>query len=244
MREGIVVGGVDYGEADRIVHLLTDIGCTHLFAHAAKKSRRRFSGALEPFTTIQAEIEDRRKTGLAVMSSASVVRARLRISSELLRIALAGYVCELAAQLAPEGDASAGLYALVTAALDRLDGVAPISPALRQAFELSLLSHLGYAAEVDACADCGAPPVAFDFERGGVLCEEHRGTALPIGPNTRAWMKAVLSLEGGFDETAGLPVEHAELAARKISRQLVAFYRGLLEHPLRSQAFLDQVTSL
>ena len=51
--EALVVGGVDYGEADRVVYLLSREGRLAVFAHGAKTSKRRFQGALEPFTTIR-----------------------------------------------------------------------------------------------------------------------------------------------------------------------------------------------
>jgi recombinational DNA repair protein (RecF pathway) len=37
--EGIVVGGVDYGEADRVVHLVSRGGRIAVFAHGAKTSK-------------------------------------------------------------------------------------------------------------------------------------------------------------------------------------------------------------
>lgn len=91
----IVVQTVDYGEADRIVHAVTARGRVAWFAHAAKKSRRRFGGALEPFTTIEPELEVKRRQGMAVISAASTVRARLGIRSRLESLALASYAAEL-----------------------------------------------------------------------------------------------------------------------------------------------------
>ena len=54
---GIVVGHVDYGEADRIVHLLTpEQGRVAAMARGARKSRKRFGGALDLGNRIRTHI--------------------------------------------------------------------------------------------------------------------------------------------------------------------------------------------
>jgi DNA repair protein RecO (recombination protein O) len=240
--EAIVVGGVDYGDADRIVHLLTKSGRLSVFAHGARKSKKRFAGALEPFNTIAATIEPRSKGGLATMSSASVDRARLGIQRDLLSIALAGYVVELGAKLAPEGDAAIELYTIVVAVLDRLDGPRPATRTVRQAFELVLMQPLGYRPEPDRCVECGGEPAFVDFSRGGALCRDHGAGGSAFGPKTAAWMRALIDQSDGFDELAGFDQGWAETAARKLTRPLQSFYRTLLDQPLRSAAFLEELS--
>ena len=115
-----MVGGTDYGEADRVVVLLTANGRLSAFAHGARKSRRRFGGALEPFTTIEMRLDTRRRGSMPTLASATARRPRLEISRGLDTIALAAYVAELGAAVAPEGDPAPELMVLVEAALDRL----------------------------------------------------------------------------------------------------------------------------
>ena len=51
----LVLRGVDYGEADRILTLLTpELGRVAVLARGARKSQRRFAGALEPFAVLAA----------------------------------------------------------------------------------------------------------------------------------------------------------------------------------------------
>ena len=57
----LVLSHLDYGDADRLVTLFTAArGKLTAFAAGARKSRRRFAGALEPFTLIQAKLVERR----------------------------------------------------------------------------------------------------------------------------------------------------------------------------------------
>lgn len=244
----IVVGGTDFGEADRIVHVLGARGRESWFAHGARKSRRRFAGTLEPFATVRATLEPRRRQGMVVIASMVVERARTGIGAGLERLALAAYAAELCARVAPEGAEAPELEQILAAALDRLD-VAPGSRALRVALELVLLAPLGYRPDTHACVVCGreapAGNVAFELSRGGVLCAEHAGAAPVIGPKTRAWVEAVLAAGPAAlaDPCAGLPEAWADTAALKLARTVQAVYASVLEAPLRSAPWLEQVLS-
>lgn len=260
--EGLVVGGVDYGDADRILHLLTRDGRRSLFAHGARRSRRRFAGVLDPFTSIRATLEPRRREGLATIASAVVLDARLPLREDLAKIALASYVVELGARVAPEGEAADLLYFLVLAVLGWLGGN-PASVAARRAYELKLIALLGYRPELAGCLECGAPGSHLDLVRGGALCEAHAGGARAIGPNTRAWLAATLGAvaptvpavptvgavsaapgtggEPAFAPDGGLEPTAADVVARKLAAPFAAFFASLLETPLRSTRLLDDL---
>src|SRR5919204_373892 len=88
----IVLRTVDYGEADRVVTLLSrERGKVSAFARAARASRRRFGGALEPFTLVHAEAKERRGAELFTLESVAVERAFGGIRGDLARIACASY---------------------------------------------------------------------------------------------------------------------------------------------------------
>ena len=79
----VLLRSVDYGEADRIVTLLTERrGRVSVLARSARKSTKRFLGALEPFGVIEAEIA----LGTAEvgrLSSARLVRGFPKILASL-----------------------------------------------------------------------------------------------------------------------------------------------------------------
>lgn len=237
----LVAGGLDYGEADRVVYLLTPQGAVSAFAHGAKKSKRRFSGALDPFTTVDAELSESRraKGGLPTLTSASARRVRLGIRSELERIALGAYLLELGFRTAPEGHECEAQFELTEDALDQLEA-GPATWPLRRAFELRLLDELGYAPELFRCVQCGEEPgrTYLDLVRGGLLCASHRGAAPEVGPKTLTWARAVIAA-GKLDPEAGLPPEWAETAARKLSRPFCGVFDELVDRPLKSLALLE-----
>ncbi len=239
----IVVGGVDHAESDRIVHVLTATGRDAWFAPAGRKSKKRFGGALEPFATVRATLEPRRKQGMTVVASMVVDRPRTAIGSALDRIALASYLAELAGRVAPDGDEAAAIMAVLEQALDRLES-GPGTRALRRAVELAMLGPLGYQPDTEACAVCGSPAgagnVAFDLLRGGVLCAEHGTGAGLVGPKTRAWAGAVITA-GSVDPERGFDAAWADTAALKLGRTVDALYRTIVDGPLRSLSLLEDV---
>jgi DNA repair protein RecO (recombination protein O) len=242
--EAIVVGGVDYGEADRVVYLVTRGGRLAAFAHGARISKKRFLGALEPFTTIRATLSEskKRKGGMLTLANAMVERARLPLRRELKTIALASYVAEVAGKVAPEGEPSDGIFDLLRDALDHLcDHDSTL--AARRAFELRLIAEIGYRPELEFCVVCGERPVQtfLDLNRGGVLCREHRHNerAPEMGPNTIAWTRDVIEAEAFGTEGGGLDAEGRDKAARKLTGAIAEFFAQLLDRPPSSLSLLE-----
>lgn len=238
----IVVGGVDYGDADRVVHLLTQNGRLSVFAHGAKKSKKRFAGALESFSTITCTLSPRPARGMQTLSAANVETARLPIRDDLAKIALASYVVELASRVAPEAAPADQLFELVAHSLDRI-ALRSVCVAARRAFELRLIDALGYRPSTGACTRCGttAEKIYLDLSIGGVLCPEHRTTAKELGPKTLTWMTRVLDSSDPADEEAELGAEWADRAARALTEATTAFFAGLLAKPLATVRLLQDV---
>lgn len=239
--EAIVAGGVDFSEADRVVYLLTRQGAISAFAHGAKKSKRRFAGALEPFATVDATLVAgrRSKKGLPTLEQAVAKRVRLELRTDLDRIALASYVVELSHRTAPEGEACDAQYELTVQTLDHI-AEHGASVAARRAFELRLLAELGYAPHLESCVQCGDDPgrLYLELMQGGLHCSVHRGRASEIGPKTRQWMQLVLTTPE-FEPAAGLPTEWAETAAARLARCFARVWPELLDRPLKSAALVD-----
>lgn len=240
--EALVVGGADAGEADRVVHLLSSQGRLSVFAPQAKRSRRRFAGALEPFNTIRAQLAARKTShGMLTLSDAVVCRARLSLRRSLDEIALASYFAELGFRTAPEGQRSE-VAALVEAGWEYLADE-PASRRARRAFELKLMAELGYHPELDGCVVCGAADDAhahLDFGRGGRLCGTHAAGATRLGPKTTIWLRAVLATSS-LDPDGGVDPDWADTAAMKVAGPASAFWAQLLERPLKAASLLSDV---
>jgi DNA repair protein RecO (recombination protein O) len=244
-----VLRTVDYGEADRIVTLLTEErGKVSAFARGARASRRRFGGALEPFTLLRIEARERRGADLLGLDSVAVVRGFGTIRTDLARIACAGYACELARELVRDAEPQPELMALLLDYLGRLDAAAAIPAALR-AYELCALRAAGLMPRFTDCARCGAalPGGArrpFDPADGGVLCDACAPGASPGSPRLTAGALALLARlqAAGLAGAAAEPLTPALGAEARDA--LARFIEHHLGRRLASRKFLDEVGPL
>ena len=238
----IVLRLVDTGESDRVVTLLTrERGKLGAYARGARASRRRFGGALEPFTVLAAELSARRAGDLWALETVQPERSFGGIRGDLARIACAAHACEIARALVRDAEPHPELFDLVVAYLERLDA-APAEPTALRAAQLGILRAAGLAPRLDACARCGGPlpqgaRLRLDPSEGGVLC----GACGPADPRSPS-----LSAEAAL----GLARVQAEgLEAAPLPRALAAEARDALEafvehqagHRLPSRKFLDEV---
>jgi len=145
--EAIVLRLTDYGESDRIVSLFTlEQGKLQGIARGAKRSRKRFAGALDPFAHLKLQLHH--GTGLATLVSADIVGIFPGIRGDLTKIGCAAYACELVERLTPDEEANPRLFRLLYCYLERLD-LAPPSPSDRRFFAVNLLKILGYQPELE-----------------------------------------------------------------------------------------------
>jgi DNA repair protein RecO (recombination protein O) len=169
-----VVGGADYGEAHRIVRLLSaEQGRSSALARSAKRSKKRFAGMLEPGTQVRVQL-GRGRGDLPVIQDIDRVAGPRRARNDLDRIALLAYGCELCASLAPEDEPAPKLVRLLEVWLELLEGEAAPSIASRVALETKALTFAGIAPRFVGCASCGEPlddVVVFDPDGGGALHE-------------------------------------------------------------------------
>jgi DNA repair protein RecO (recombination protein O) len=145
--EAILLRLTDYGEADRIVTAFTlDHGKLQGIARGAKRSRKRFAGALDPFAHLKLQLQ--LGNGLATLLCADIIGIFPGIRSDLAGIGTAAYACELVDRLTPDEEPNPRLFRLLHCYLQQLDS-APLSPSDRRFFAVNLLKILGYQPELE-----------------------------------------------------------------------------------------------
>lgn len=156
----IVLRAVDYGESDRIVTFLTrDAGKLSGIAKGAKRSQRRFGGALGLFAHVDLHYRQRPGAELAFLERAQLLRPWRSLVDSLERYAAALHVVEVADKMTLEHEVGDDLYGVVRATLARIDAGEP-GPATTRLFELAALAVCGYRAELVRCVRCRLPLAA------------------------------------------------------------------------------------
>jgi len=172
----IVIRYLDYAEADRIVTFFTrDHGLLKGFARGARKSRKRFGTALEPFSETDIYWTESAGGSLATLKEAELLDLHLGLRENLAALSLAAYGCELVEGLLGEGQAHPEAFELLRAFLGHLNKNQSSWEA-RLLFELRLLALAGYSPHFLHCSKCGKTfredVVFFEAELGGSLCHQ------------------------------------------------------------------------
>ena len=160
--DALVLRTYTLGETDRIVVLLTrDRGKKRGVARGARRSRKRFAGALEPLTRVQVGYVEREQRDLVQLNFAEPVRSPLSAPGDACTYA--SYFAELLDEWASENDPQERLFRLGVAVLEALTSGADAVVVARY-FEYWLLRLEGVYPSVLACPRCGA-----GFGAGAVL---------------------------------------------------------------------------
>ena len=171
--EGIVLRGIRYGEADRILHLYTpERGRVSAIAKGVRRAKSRFGGRLEPFFRLNVVLYQG-KSDLMTVTSAETLAGHPRLREHAATIDGAARACDAVSRMFGEGEPHRGVYHLLAnqlALLDREPALATRANAL--AFRLKLLLAAGFAPHLGSCASCGEPEhlVGFSGAAGGVVC--------------------------------------------------------------------------
>ncbi|NDY42854.1 DNA repair protein RecO [Dissulfurirhabdus thermomarina] len=186
----IVIGGRDLGESDRLVTLFTlEAGKTRVVAKGAKRSRRRFLNALEPFTRICARVAPPRTSGLGRLDGADVLASPPDFAARFEAYPHAALCGELADLWFREGDPQPGAYRLLDDLVRALAAPGADPARLSLWFQARVLALAGYGPTWDRCPRCGRPAAGvdlpFSLEGGGpVCCRPGEDPALRVSAGT------------------------------------------------------------
>jgi len=152
--EAIVLRTYPLRESDLLVTLFTRLeGKVKGVARAAKKSKRRFGGALEPLTYVRAFYNDREGQELTRLDSCEVIESPMATEISYSRAVALGHVAELLDELLPDREASDAVFRLSLAVLQELRGPALWMPLTY--FELWMTRLMGFLPELSECVVCG-----------------------------------------------------------------------------------------
>jgi len=150
--EAIVLRRTDFGEADRLLTVLTPgRGKLRLIAKGARKPASRKSGHVELFSYgryLVAVGHD-----LDIVTQAETIEPFLPLHEDLLRATYAYYVAELTDAFTPEQDENQALFALLKEAMGWLAATDNLPLAARY-YEIHMLGLAGYQPQLFACGGC------------------------------------------------------------------------------------------
>ena len=243
--EAIVLSRFDYGEADRILTLITPGGGKiKAIAKGIRRQKSRIGGSLEPFAELRVALAQGRT--FEIVTQVSVVHPWLNLRDDLVSFGTASYMAELANGTLEERHAAESVYVLLKRGYEILDaGMAPGRVA--RWFEMHLADELGVRPEVDRCVECGR---LFDADEryrwlpplGGVLCDRCPGPPFERAGLTLDALKLLKAYQRqDVEALAGLRIRPE--VEREVELAMREFLAYSLDRRPRSLAFLDEVRS-
>jgi DNA repair protein RecO (recombination protein O) len=237
--EAIVLRTYPFRESDLLVTLFTrSEGKVRGVARAAKKSRRRFGGALEPLTYVKVTFEDRERQELARLDGCEVLDSPLAAEVSYPRAVALGHVAELLDELLPDREANDAVFRLALSVLAQLRGQEFWLPITY--FELWMARLMGYLPDLSECLACGrvlnGSRAYFHALADGLMCPEHKRLASSeMSPGSR-------QLAGQMLRVPLSAVSSNSADARDLRKFLLQTLERHIEKKLVTRVMLEKIS--
>ncbi len=244
----IILNSLDYGESDRIVSVFTsDFGKIKGIAKGARRSKKRFPNALEPFSLSDIIFSKRERDTLVLIESCDIIDHYPDIRENLDKTLTSSYLLELTDKFTREGKKDAALFQLLKNFLHMIDsGI--YSDDLVRFFEIRLLKLSGYEPVFDRCMICKMPVrheelYRFVPSKGGIKCKTCLQNSFDSFPVSVGTIKSLL-LGKEIDIEKVNRITLSVQSAQESKNILSGFIHHLLGTELKSLQVLNQVRKM
>jgi DNA repair protein RecO (recombination protein O) len=178
--EALILRTYPFHEADLLVTLFTRTeGKIRGVAKSAKRSKRRFGGALELLTHVVAHWEEKEKQELARLDSFDIITSPLAAELNYPRAVALSYVAEVIDQLLPDREPSDDVFRLTLSVVKHLEAGSVWMPLTY--FDLWIVRLIGLLPDLSHCVTCGATlngsRAYFHPQADGLLCTNDKRLA-------------------------------------------------------------------
>lgn len=229
--EGIVLRETEYGEADRLLTVLTrDYGRMTLRARGVKRGRSPLKSACQLLAYSEFTVFDYRAR--ATINEAVAIEQFRQLREDIELLALGSYFAQVAELLAQEDCPNPRLLSLLLNSLYILCRRSRPQPLVKAAFELKAACLAGFEPDLSGCALCGAPsPERFNVSHGVLQCAgcaspQLDGLRLPVSAGTLAAMRHIVR----GDEKKLFSFSLSDEALGELSGVTETFLTTQLEH--------------
>lgn len=233
--KGIILSRRDYGEADRILNILTEhLGKISAIAKGSRKLTSRKSGHLELGNLIDFELAPGKN--LYVITAAKTT-THYRYDDLKAMQALFLWL-EILDHVIPEKEPNSNLFDLAKRALDAVAEI-KIRPAAITLIELELYSTIGFQLNLDKCV-VGQEVLkedgnAISLRSGGVLCGLHsdQAGALPVSSSAIKMLRLVQKNQWDLIDRVTI----SDNLAVELNKIVILQRHEIIEKKLKSEQF-------
>jgi DNA repair protein RecO (recombination protein O) len=249
--DAILLRKIEYGDHDFIISFLTESrGKISVIAKNAKKSIKRFSGALDLFSLhhIQCTFPKKKKDGLTILSGADLENGFASIRYDVFKTAYASFWVELIRLWLEEDKAQPHLYDLLRFCLDALDTRALSKEVLSLLFQIRFMSLSGFLPNIENCDKCKTPVdlieqknLRFDFQEGRIICQKCIKKRTKYGMTVSKGTLKQLSWINNYGISRADRIKFSRFAIKEGEMLLEAFIPFHLGHDFKTLQFLRRL---
>ncbi len=236
--DAIILKSVRARDADRVITLYTkQQGKKRVMAHGVDRAVSKKRGSVQPFS--YSKLLLRRGREIDSVSQGEPIEIFQSLRQSLEGLATANHLAELVDNFTSEDDPDPAIFNLLLDAFSVLK--ADCSEIISWAFELKLLSQVGYCPCLEGCVFCGhkirGDKVFFLPEQGGVVCSDcnvGEAQALSISLGSLESLKALIRWETRMLHQ----IRIGTAPGREIQEMIRAFTEYHLEKKMKSCNFI------
>ena len=236
--KGIVLRAVDTKESDKILTVLTPGGKLTVVAKGARSRKSRVTACTQLLAYSELTLSESR--GWQYLTEGGTLELFDGVRRDIELLSLASYFAELTEAAALEGVESGEMLSLLLNALYALGNLKKPPAQVKAAFEMKLMSLIGFEPLADACAYCGIqqPERPMLDVRNGVVCcktcgKGEGGLMMPLSAGSLAALRRVLYGEAKRLYSFSL----AEPDLRLLGEAGEAYVHAMLERGFRTLDF-------
>lgn len=239
--EAILLAVRNYGEADKIATLFSkDFGKISAISYGCRRPKSRMAGAMQIFSQLEVSVAE--GNSIDVIRNCDVKFSNIQVRDDLEIMAYGMFVAELIIEFYPDKQEDKFIYQMLLGVINLLSKKNPRLVALAAGYQI--LNHSGCQPTYDHCVECGgsiAEQFYFSIEKAGCICPSCKETeTLQIDIKTVEFIKNLISLDWHSPNTFTVNGK-VLVEAETLLMQYLLF---VLEKPLKSIAFINQLTNL
>ena len=173
--EGLVLRSVKYGESDKLITILTKEGKMFFKARGIRSMTSKNAAGCSTFVYSEFELEQRGDK--CYLKRATPLYATVRQGADVVSLALASYLAELAEDTARDAETGKSVLRLLMNALFLLSKEDRPADLIKSVFEMRLLVANGLMPNLEGCTVCGkgddvVPSFFFRLLDGDLICPD------------------------------------------------------------------------
>lgn len=172
--DGIITRVSDVGVSDKLLYVITpERGRIAVMVKGGRSTKSKLTAVSQLFSYCNFEISER--NSMYWLSSGSLINSFYSLASDITKIALGTYLCDLANELTDEGDGCEDIMRLLLNSLHLIGKGEKDIEIIKSVFELRAAAISGYLPELFGCVYCHTEVselVYLDVMGGRLICTD------------------------------------------------------------------------